>query len=325
VTRLLVMVTLLALAPPARAAGASFEELAGKASAVTDLGMLLAPFVDDCSRKTKEPDRARCLGVRSFLRRTLPGRSFVVTRPGAEAVTVSDYDATVKGFRLAVSGCLACNPPVQAGGERRFVTLKTPAKGAKSLRAGTELGRTTVAFANVTESEKWAKAVRPKLRAEFVFQPVDESWTAGASRGLSWKPLAFRVFDPCTGTVVFSQPPSREAAAKDAGCNAVEAQPVAKVDQPPDGREPLDPNTINSAVSAVRNDFDACIKQYPMPGTATLVFAVASTGMPQSVAVEGGPAGTALGQCLIDAGTRVRFPEFHGAAQRFKYPLPLRR
>jgi hypothetical protein len=250
-----------------------------------------------------------------------------MTRPGAEALTVSSYDATVKGFRLAVSGCLACNPPVVAGGERRFVTLKTPAKGAASLRAGTELARTTVAFASAAESDRWSRAVRPKLRAEFVFQPVDDQWTAWAGRGLSFKPLAFRVFDPCTGTVVFSQPPSREAAAKDADCNA-DPQPVAKAEglpPPDDGRDSLDPSAINSAVSKVRGDFDACIQKFPMPGTATLVFAVASTGLPQSVAVEGGPAGTALGQCLIDAGTRVRFPEFQGSAQRFKYPLPLRK
>jgi hypothetical protein len=324
--RFLIALAVVAEAAPAPAAGGSFEEVASQAQPVNDLGMLLSPFVEDCARKAREPDRARCLGVRSFLRRHLPGQSFVITRPGAEAVTVSGYDATVKGFRLAVSGCLACNPPVVAGGERRFVTLKAPAKGAASLRAGTELARTTVAFPSAAESDRWSKTVRPKLRAEFVFQPADEQWTAGASRGLSFKPLAFRVFDPCTGTVVFSQPPSRDAAAKDADCNA-EPQPVARADgpPPPEGRETLDPSSINRAVGKVRGDFDACIQKFPMPGTATLVFAVASTGLPQSVAVEGGPAGTALGQCLIDAGTRVRFPEFQGSEQRFKYPLLLKK
>jgi hypothetical protein len=324
------LVTLALGAPgPARAAGGSFEDVAAQATAVNDLAMLLPPFVDDCGKKNREPERSRCLGVRASLRRTLPGKSFIVTRPGAEAVTISNYDGAIKGFHLAVSGCLACNPPVQAGGERRFLTLKVPAKGAKSLRAGTELARTNVTFASTTESEQWSRAVRPKLRAEYVFRPADEPWTAGASRGLSFKAVAFRVFDPCTGTVVFSQPPSREAAPRheDAGCKA-EPQPVASnADRPAPNayRPPLEPSAINSAVGTVRPAFDACIKRYPMPGTATLVFAVASTGMPQSVAVEGGPAGTALGQCLIDAGTRIRFPEFRGTSQRFKYPLPLQK
>jgi hypothetical protein len=198
--------------------------------------------------------------------------------------------------------------------------------GAGSVGAGTELARTTVAFPSATESDRWSRTVRARLRAEFVFQAVDDQWTAGATRGLSFKPLAFRVFDPCTGTVVFSQPPSRETAAKDPDCNA-ETQPVAKAEgpPPPEGHESLDPSAINTAVGKVRGDFDACVEKYPMPGTATLVFAVASSGLPQSVTVEGGPAGTALGQCLIDAGTRARFPEFQGSAQRFKYPLLLKK
>jgi hypothetical protein len=99
----------------------------------------------------------------------------------------------------------------------------------------------------------------------------------------------------------------------------VAAAPAAE----PTPTETLDRSAVNSAVSAARSSFDACINQYPRPGTATLVFVVAPSGMPQSVAVEGGPAGTALGQCLIDAGVKVRFPQFQGASQKLRYPLAL--
>jgi hypothetical protein len=322
-----VLALLCGMLDAAHGATGTFEDVAARASAVTDLSMLVPPFVDDCSQRRREPDRGRCLGVRTFLRRDLPVRSFLMNRAGSEALGISEYDAAIRGFRLAVSGCLVCGQPVAVGAERRFVTLKAPVKGAKTLRSGTELGRTNVTFPNPTEAERWAKSVRPKLRAEYVFQPADDTWTAGTSRGLAFKPLAFRVYDACTGTVVFSQPPSREPGPKDEGCTA---EPVAAAaDKPspadPAAHEPLDPGAINTAVSAVRAEFDGCTNQYPTPGTATLVFVVASTGMPQSVAVEGGAAGTALGQCLIDAGTKVRFPQFQGASQRFKYPLSLQK
>src|SRR5437762_3363328 len=94
---------------PARAAqGSTFEEVAMQAAPVTDLGMLVSPFVDDCRHAKREPERARCLAVRTFLHKDLPGRTFVTTREGAEVVTVATYDPRIKGFRLAVAGCLAC-------------------------------------------------------------------------------------------------------------------------------------------------------------------------------------------------------------------------
>jgi hypothetical protein len=315
-----------ALAPRALAAGATFEEVAAQATPIADLAMLLPPFVDDCARSRREPERGRCLGIRAFLRRDLPARSFVITRPGAEAITVSDYEGSLRGYRLTVSGCLACDQPVQAGAERRFVTLKAPGRGARSLRSGTVLGHTAISFPDPVAAEGWARAVQPHLRVEYVFQPADETWTAGAVRGLAFKALAFRVYDACTGAVAFSQPPSREPAAKDAGCTpapAVAAAANAVEAAPPE--PPLDAPTINTAVMAVRGDFDACVKQFPMPGTATLAFVVAPTGIPQSVAVEGGAAGTPLAQCLTEVATKVRFPVFQGPHQRFKYPLNLKR
>src|SRR2546430_15373778 len=94
---------------PAQAAqGSTFEEVAMQAAPVTDLGMLVSPFVDDCRRSKREPERARCLAVRAFLHRDLAGRTFVTTREGSEVVSVASYDPRLRGFRVVVAGCLAC-------------------------------------------------------------------------------------------------------------------------------------------------------------------------------------------------------------------------
>jgi hypothetical protein len=307
--------------PPPAAASGSFEEVAAQAATLDDVATLLPPFVEDCARSKREPERARCLGVRTFLRKDLPSRSFVMTRPGAEVLGISDLDPTIKGFHMAVSGCLACNPPAQVGTEKRLVMLKAPAAGARSMGAATELGRTTVSVANLGESERWNRAVRPHLRVEYVFQPVDQPWASGTSRGLIFKALAFRVYDACTGTVVLSQPPSRESAPKDSGCKAEPAEATAEAAPGPAAAEPIDRAAVNAAVKAERPSFDGCIKENPGPGSATLVFVVAASGIPQSVSVEGTTAGTELAQCLIDAGRKVRFPQFQGASQKLRYPL----
>jgi hypothetical protein len=304
----------------AAASGTTFEEVAMKAAPVTDLGMLVSPFVDDCKRR-RDIDRERCSGVRGFLRKNLPGRTFVVSRD--DVVSVSAYDGRARGFHVAVLGCLACKQPVEAGPEkeRRFVTLKAPAKGMGPGKA--ELGRGTVTFASLAESEAWTKTVQPHLRAELVFQPADEPWSVGGSRGYTFKPLAYRVYDACTGTVVVSQPPSQGPAQKAASCNA-EASAGGEATSAAGETAPLAPGAINSALGDSRLEFDTCIKRFPMPGSAQLAFAVASSGVVQSVAVEGPVAGTALAECLVDAGQRVKFPAFKGEVQRFKYPLKLK-
>jgi hypothetical protein len=306
----------------AAASGTTFEEVAMKAAPVSDLGMLVSPFLDDCKRR-REIDRERCAGVRSFLRKSLPGRTFLVSKDGAEAVAVSGYDGKAHGFHVSVLGCLACKQPVEAGPdrERRFVTLKTPGKGAAPGKS--ELGGGTVTFTSVAESEKWSKSVQPHLRAELVFQPADEPWGAGGSRGYTFKPLAYRVYDACTGEVVVSQPPSQGPAQKAASCTA-EVGGVAQGQSTTAPGAPLEPGAINSTLAEARPELEACTKRFPMPGTAQLAFAVASSGVVQSVVVEGAAAGTALAECLSDAASRVKFPPFKGEVQRFKYPLKLK-
>ena len=315
------MLFLVSAAAPA--AAGTFEQVASQAAPVNDLGMLVSPFVDECRRK-REIDRARCLGVRTVLRKTLPARTFVVSRDATDTISVSGYDGRARGFHVGVYSCLACKQPIEAGPERerRFVTLKAPVRGLAPGK--TELGRGTVTFASVAESEKWAHTVQPRLRAELVFQPSDEPWTAGPSRGYTFRPLAYRVYDPCTGDVVYSQPPSQGPAPKANNCSAEGAAAADATTTTAPGA-PLEPGAINSVMAGARPDFDTCIQRFPMPGTAQLAFAVASSGVVQSVTVEGPAAGTALAECLTDAGGRVKFPAFKGEVQRFKYPLPLKR
>ena len=77
----------------------------------------------------------RCRATTAYLRRTLPQRTFAFTtdEPGVVAVS-SDYDAAVKGYHVALAGCVACGKPVTigAGSEPRLVTLKVPGQGRET-------------------------------------------------------------------------------------------------------------------------------------------------------------------------------------------------
>lgn len=303
--------------------GVTFEALAADAGVTEELGLLVAPFIDDCRQLKRDIDRARCQGVRTALQSQLAGQKMLFARQGADAVVVSGYDGRTKGVRVAVLGCLACKEPVDVDGQQRFVTLTPPGASPGAAPLSSELFRTTIAFSSAAAADKWLKTVKPNLRVELVFRAVGEPWKAGENRGVAFKPLGVRISDRCTGEIVASQPPSRGATARTEACVDGKAQEeTAEEDERP---STLGTAAINQAMAGSRKDLDACLAKFKVAGTAALDFVVASTGVPQSVTVGGSAAGTALAECLVEVGSRVRFPAFRGEPQRFKYPLLLRK
>ncbi len=303
-----------------RAAADTFEELANPAAAVSDLGMLLLPFVQDCKKPGSELDRARCGAINRFLVARLPEQTFRAPVDGPSSVSVSEYDARLKGVSLTVAGCLACTQPVDAAGERLFVTLAAPGAGARPLARSVELWRTALSFSGVAESTAWLASVRPHLRAEMVFRPANAPWTRGRARGYAFKPLGVRVWNRCTGEIVFSQPRSSGPARKD-DCPAPGEAASEPLAAPEGASESLDSAEITRALAAVSADLAECVRQFPMHGKSLLVFEVGGNGAPRKVLVEGAAAGTALAKCLVDVAMQARFPS-SSAVQRFKYPVP---
>ena len=97
------------------AAGDNYETLAKGAVRTRDIATLLAPFVDRCESEKRDIDRARCQATIAYLRRTLPQRTFAVHTDDPGVVAVSDYDAGVKGYHVALAGCVACTKPITVG------------------------------------------------------------------------------------------------------------------------------------------------------------------------------------------------------------------
>jgi hypothetical protein len=302
------------------AAAPSFEELVRQAEPVSDLGMLLAPFVDDC-RLGPELERLRCESVRASLRAALPGRTFLYTRDGADAVPAAPFDPRARALRLTVVGCLSCKQLVEAApGERRYLTLKLPTRGPAGGPVAAAVARASVSVASPAEAQTWMRTVQPFLRAELLFRPADQPWTIGTSRGYAFAPVGVRVYNRCTGEVLYSDPPSQGQAPRDSQCTPAGVEEQEAEERP----ETLSPAAINQAMAQARPDIDTCVVGARMKGTSRLAFSVAPTGVPEKVTVEGAAAGTPLGDCLVGAALKVKFPAFRGEQQRFKYPVLLR-
>jgi hypothetical protein len=300
----------------------SFDALVEAATPIADLGPLVSPFVDDCGKRRREIDRARCRGMGDFLREALPRRTFVMEVDDPGALELSAYDARVRGFHLRVAGCLDCDEGVPgADGAPRFVTVRPPGKG-EDLHAATEVARPVVAFPSVAEATRWAAGGVDRLRLEVVFQASGEAFSHAAGKGVAFKLLGTRVHDRCTGEVLYASPPPRERrlpVRAEAGCAGGGDEGGGAA-----GGARLGPEAINGTISGAREAFAACDRQHGTAGTANLDFLVGPNGQVLSVRVVGRLDGTAVSRCLVEAAGALRFPAFVGQAQRFQYPVILK-
>jgi hypothetical protein len=324
-------------AAPATAAAApaqTYEALARNATRTQDVPTLLGAFIDRCDTEKRELERARCRTTQAYLREVLPARVFSTPTDDPAAVSVSEYDAGIKGYRVSLAGCIACTKPVVVGRarERRFITLREPQKEAETLPKAVEVSQNALGFDSLPDAKKWLEKVRPFLRAEFLFQPADAEWSFGPSRGYALKLVGGRVFNRCTGEVLASSPPSTGTAElptgsrEDEAClqGAAEGRAQSGEDDISLPQE-LARDAIADAMSRIRPQVFSCFEKFKEPGTAELTYVVAGNGMVQSIRVGGSFDGTPTGDCVLDAGKNAHFPRFKAARQQFTYPFFLRR
>jgi hypothetical protein len=323
-----------ATAKPAEATTSeTYETLARNATHTQDVPTLLGAFIDRCDAEPRELERARCRTTQAYLREVLPTRTFISAADDPASISVSEYDAGIKGYHLALAGCIACTKPVVVGRakERRFITLREPQKDAETLPKAVEISRNALGFDSLPDAKKWLDKVRPFLRAEFLFQPADAEWSFGPSRGYALKLVGARVFNRCTGEVLASKPPSTgtvevPGALEDQEClRGGDSRTESGGDDDLSLPAELPRAAIADAMSRIRPQVFACFEKYKEPGTAELTYTVAGNGMVQAIRVGGSFDGTPTGDCVLDAGKNARFPRFRAARQQFSYPFFLRR
>jgi hypothetical protein len=306
-------------------------------------------------------DRTRCRAITGYLRRTLPRRTFEVGTDDPAAISVSDYDASIKGYHLALAGCIACSKPVPLVRDERqgrFITVKVPEKAADvddttketktdALVKAVTLTHNTFAFDSLVEAKRWMEGARPFLRAEFLVRldPRNEaSWTFGRAHGVALDLVGARVYNRCTGEVVVSTPPStgrvERAAlggADDPACKGAVAttgaaspgagtagSPAATDATPAELPAQLTKTAIADAMARIRPAVFACYRKFLVAGTIELTYDVAGNGTVQSVQVGPAFAGTPTGMCAQEAGKDARFSPFQLERQKFTYPFFLR-
>jgi hypothetical protein len=299
-----------------------------RVSGQNGLAELAGTYFTDCPTGEGDLSLRQCNSVRNWQLEQNRNEVFVAIGDDA-ALAITPYDSAEKKLGLEVHGCIACTRPLRfegklADGKPRFVTTRVP-KAIKSGRAiGLDLAFHDVTLKTEKEANEWQKKMVPRMRVEFAFK-IGPIWKSGAFEGLTFIPVAHRVFDRCNGNVIASDPPStgKGPLMRDSGCpeELSEAERKAREDASlPDQLSRVD---INRALAGARAKVHDCYTEFEQAGTANVVIVVDREGKIESVKVMPPFDKTPTGYCVRTAIENTTFPRYRGEKMIIKYPFQL--
>jgi len=330
--------------PPKPAA--SFDDLFEEAEPVRDLATLIDPLFDNCDASDPLGYR-QCEGARGFLENEARGKIYVATGDSA-ALEVSPFDAVTKEIDLDIQGCLACLHPIKLtdskGAEvQRFVTTKPP-RAIKAGRAlGVDVGSQQLTMTTPAAEAKWKKQEKrtiPRLRVQFVFK-LGPVWSSGSFSGVSFTPLAHRVFDACSGEVLSTTPTVADGKLGKV-VTPVVLQPGDPLHCPPPGQDftaeekaakeeyarlpvALSRSEIEKGMAAVQERVHDCHVEFEETGTVSLRVVIEGlTGKVKEAHILPPFDKTPAGLCVRAAIREASFSHFKTETQEVKIPVYLR-
>lgn len=314
-----------------------FQELAANAVPVAGPEALAALFwaaTVDCSKTEDDLLRRQCEGVKLSRADVTAGQTYIMDADPS-AFYATDWDEAKKGMPIGLRGCLACDAAVEVGAERRFVTTRGNSTVVGGALKGPEVHKATRTFKDKKAADRWKDIVVPRIRTQVIFKvPArPEGWTNDGGRGFSVEMLAFRVYDPCDGAMICSDPPSAQEIADKAACKGglasgteiEETEPkIVKPKEPP-LPEALTTYQIKQAMTAnAVPQVNACFATYGVPGRADLQVEIGNDGKVKEVQLTGDFEETPTGDCIIKAVKETEFPKFKRSSMTVPYPFILR-
>mgnify|MGYP005842353339 CR=1 FL=1 len=326
---ILALVLMLTLPVTVLAQNKSFEDLSKGANPVTHMEKVVGPFLQQCGTSSDLPD-LHCRAIRAYMQHKVKTQIFT-TIVSQEALQFDTYDSVKFVYPVTLLGCVTCKKPIEldpvlfAPNNKFFITTKMPSKIEGTVPKGIELGKFEIPV-DPRELGKWTQTVQSFLQVQFLFRVVaDKVWDAKLGPGITLHTGGWRVFNRCTGEVLFSSPPSTSSAPVDkTGCPDTQSKPEVK-DPNQNLPEQLKPLEILENMKSIRDQIDACYAQYQIPGIAELsVTITGATGEVSGVKIRGTFADTPTGQCVADAVKSIKFPRFRKTTITFTYKYELK-
>jgi hypothetical protein len=277
-----------------------------------------------------ELERRACEGVRAGRRAQLADERFVVAGD-ARSLELGAFDPVKRSAPLTVTACLACAQPVTLDGAELYVAGTAKVALVDGVVKPRPARETAVVFDSAAAYDAWVADTLPRLRREFVIVAAGAvAWTKVDAPGAAVEVLGWRVYDPCTGKVIASEPASADLAPDAKACGAevaaADAEPATAEAAPTAPKLPYQLSTydINRALAPVRAAGQRCLDAYGIPGKASFTITVSADGTIAKLVQTGDFTETPTGICLDKAVREVSFPAMQKASVTFDYPIVLR-
>jgi hypothetical protein len=297
----------------------SFEAALEAAEPVGDLADRLDPLFADCKRDD-DLEARQCAAVRDLALEKLKNGLFVA-QGDESSLTWTPWTSGEKQLGLELNGCLACGKPIQLGDKPRFVTTRVPKSIKAGKVAGLDVGFYGVTLPDQATAARFVKQTLAKLTTQFVFR-VGPVWkSGGAFEGVTFVPVAQRIFDRCTGKVYASEPPSTKPAATIPDAKLCPANaPVVDATAP----EQLSREQVVGTMRALDGKVHSCYLTYKKEGSVTVRIVLDGTSGIENMQVGAPWDGTPTGECVKKAVGAASFGKFTGEKMTIIYPFMVR-
>ena len=262
-----------------------------------------------CDKAQDDLQRRQCRQL--VAARKLASHDSVYLVPADDkALEVGAWDAQKQQIVVKLRGCVDC-------------TDKT----------GPELASAVVKLPDQAAADQWLSDVAPRLRAQIAVKvPAAGAAPRGAKKtheseidGHKVELVAYRLFDPCQGTVLAASHDSDALPATDVTCSAEPAPDADPAESAaPRLKRRLSTRQIQTAMKPTEGAVQRCFATYQVRGTARLAFGIEASGTMTEPKLLGDFAGTPTGDCILEATRGITFPVFDGPDMPVTFPFILR-
>lgn len=309
--RALVILPLLVATPAF--ADDTFETMAVGAQRVARIENVVWAFTAACDIGDDTLQR-QCKTVRDSRAAELAGATLLVDAD-TDAFAVGAWSPQKKSVPLKLTSCIRC-AGVEIDGKTYFVVASkagnpAPTFGGAKLQTG-KLYDTARQFPDEPTAKAYAASLASARVQLIVKVPAKPVTVIDRKPVIALDFVGYRVFTPCSGSVVFASPQSGPLEADKKQCVA-----GAEVDE-------VTPAMIGDAMKPVVKAANECFARFRVTGTAKLKVSIGSDGGVLAYEQQGDFVSTPTGHCIDAAMPTATFPRSTKPKTTFSYPIDLK-
>jgi hypothetical protein len=298
----------------------TFEAKAQGAVRVARTDDLVWAMTASCD-KGDDVQQRQCRIVRDKKAKALVGSTLWI-EGDSDALEIGKWSSAKKSVPVSLFACVRCGG-VEVDGRSYYVMGAGASKWENNkLRAAT-LYDNARQFPDEAAAASWTKAMATakfQLLAKVAPEPAKRRFSISGKDGLQLEIVAWRVVNPCDGSIVLSSVASAQVEPDKKACTTTASHVV----MPPDASiDALTPSMVADAMKPVVAAGRACFRKFRMSGKAKIEITILGDGTVEKFEQKGDFDGSPTAKCIDDAMAKVTFPRTKKPKMKIGFPITL--